>query len=220
MKKLVSLNIIEKVKQTKLNGIKGASIYRILPYDDTSSLKHRETVDEASNDVACRPQSQNQASKSFNLLSSKQANNIMSLGNELALQAEKKKEYMNEYQVMLFDFMNSLLLADNLKDELHKIVLAAQVNSVDEFIKAKNVLFKIAMDIKEGTLTVTNTLRAVFVGAYNKVLERSKVTPNKSSSIEKTADRERPVPFYNWLNERDSRSEICRRPNLENWLEW
>jgi len=113
-----------------------------------------------------------------------------------------------------------LLLADNLKDELHKIVLAAQVNSVDEFIKAKNVLFKFAMDIKEGTLTVTNTLRAVFVGAYNKVLERSKVTPNKSSSIEKTADRERPVPFYNWLNERDSRSEICRRPNLENWLEW
>ncbi|MFJ8087460.1 helix-turn-helix domain-containing protein [Lysinibacillus sp. NPDC095746] len=31
IKKLVELNIIEKVKQTKLNGIKGASIYRILP---------------------------------------------------------------------------------------------------------------------------------------------------------------------------------------------
>jgi len=222
IKKLVSLNIIEKVKQTKLNGIKGASIYRILPYDDTSSLKHRETVDEASNDVACRPQSQNQASKSFNLLSSKQANNIMSLGNELALQAEKKKEYMNEYQVMLFDFMNSLLLADNLKDELHKIVLAAQVNSVDEFIKAKNVLFKIAMDIKEGTLTVTNTLRAVFAGAYNKAVERSKVKPNKSSSIEETPSKERPVPFYNWLKERDSRSfpQSNTRPTIDNWLLW
>ncbi|CAM5270251.1 Helix-turn-helix domain-containing protein OS=Lysinibacillus sphaericus OX=1421 GN=LS41612_21020 PE=4 SV=1 [Lysinibacillus sphaericus] len=86
------------------------------------------------------------------------------------MQAEKKKEYMNEYQVMLFDFMNSLPLADNLKDELHKVVLAAQVQSAPDFIKAKNVLLKIAMDIKEGTLTVASTLRAVFVGAYNKAV--------------------------------------------------
>jgi len=41
----------------------------------------------------------------------------------LALQAEKKKECMNEYQVMVFDFMNSLPLVDNLKDQEsdHKI---------------------------------------------------------------------------------------------------
>ncbi|GAB0168615.1 hypothetical protein LSPCS325_20520 [Lysinibacillus sp. CTST325] len=32
MKKLVELGIIEKLPGTKLNGIKGASIYRILPY--------------------------------------------------------------------------------------------------------------------------------------------------------------------------------------------
>ncbi|WP_324730286.1 helix-turn-helix domain-containing protein [Lysinibacillus fusiformis] len=202
MKKLSELGIIEKVPSTKLNGIKGASIYRILPYVP-SSVSQREAVDEASNDEVCRPQSENQASKSFNLLSSKQANNIMSLGNELALQAEKKKEYMNEYQVMLFDFMNSLPLADNLKDELHKVVLATQVQNAPDFIKAKNVLFKIAMDIKEGTLTVASTLRAVFVGAFNKAVRRSKVKPDKSSSIEETPVKERPVPFYNWLEERD-----------------
>lgn len=123
----------------------------------------------------------------------------MSLGNELALQAEKKKEYMNEYQVLLFDFMNSLPLADNLKDELHKVVLATQVQNAPDFIKAKNVLFKIAMDIKEGILTVTSTLRAVFVGAYNKVIERLESKSSKPPSIEETADRERPVPFYDWL---------------------
>ncbi|AJK89338.1 MULTISPECIES: helix-turn-helix domain-containing protein [Lysinibacillus] len=219
MKKLTELGIIEKVPSTKLNGIKGASIYRILPYVP-SSVSQRETVDEASNDEVCPPQFQNQASKSFNLLSSKQANNIMSLGNELALQAEKKKEYMNGYQVMLFDFMYSLPLADNLKDELHKVVLAAQVQNAPDFIKAKNVLFKIAMDIKEGVLTVTSTLRAIFIGAYAKAVERSGMKPNKSSSIEETSNRGRPIPFYNWLNEQDSRSEICNRPNLENWLEW
>ncbi|MFJ7914499.1 MULTISPECIES: helix-turn-helix domain-containing protein [unclassified Lysinibacillus] len=222
MKKLVELGIIEKLPGTKLNGIKGASIYRILPYVP-SSVSQRETVDEASNDAVCSPQSENQASKSFNLLSSKQENNnLCELENELALQAEEKKEYMNDYQMMLFDFMHSLPLADNLKEELHKVVLATQVQSAPDFIKAKNVLFKIAMDIKDGVLTVTSTLRAVFVGAYSKAIGRLNNKSDKSQSIEETPSKERPVPFYNWLEERDSlsQSNSSRRPNLENWLEW
>jgi len=218
--KLVKLEIIGKANRSKRNGIKGANIYFFLPQNDVSDMTHREEVVEASNDKALEDVSEDVSIKSFNLLSSKQANNIMSLENELALQAEKKKEYMNEYQVMLFDFMNSLPLADNLKDELHKVVLAAQVQSAPDFIKAKNVLFKIAMDIKEGILTVTSTLRAVFTGAYNKAVERSNMKLSKSSSIEETTDRTRPVPFYNWLNERDSSLEVSNRPNLENWLEW
>ncbi|MEA0565285.1 helix-turn-helix domain-containing protein [Lysinibacillus irui] len=200
VKKLEELGIIEKVPSTKLNGIKGASIYRILPYVP-SSVSQRETVDEASNDVVCPPQSENQASKSFNLLSSKQANNIMSLGNELALQAEKKKEYLNEYQVMLFDFMHSLPLADELKDQLHKCILATKMNGVRDFVNAKDVLANIIRDITNGTLTIASTLRAVFTGAYNKAVGRSKVKPYKSSSIEETPVKERPVPFYNWLTE-------------------
>ncbi|MEQ6857287.1 helix-turn-helix domain-containing protein [Lysinibacillus capsici] len=198
MKKLAELGIIEKVPSTKLNGIKGASIYRILPYVP-SSVSQRETVDEASNDAVCHPQSENQPSSSFNLLSSKQANNIMSLGNELALQAEKKKEYMNEYQVMLYDFMHSLPLADELKDQLHKCILATKINNVRDFVNVKDVLANIISDIVNGTLTITSTLRAVFVGAFNKALERSCMKQYKSSSIEETANRERPVPFYNWL---------------------
>lgn len=174
MKKLAELGIIEKVPSTKLNGIKGASIYRILPYVP-SSVSQRETVDEASNDTVCPPQSENQASKSFNLLSSKQANNIMSLGNELALQVEKKKEYMNEYQVMLYDFMHSLPLQDELKDQLHKCILATKMNDVRDFVNAKDVLANIIRDIANGTLTVASTLRAVFVGAFNKAIDRSKV---------------------------------------------
>ena len=59
------------------------------------------------------------------------------------------------------------------------------------------------MDIKEGILTVTSTLRAVFTGAYNKAVGRSKVMSYKSPSIEETSFKERPVPFYNWLEDRD-----------------
>lgn len=121
---------------------------------------------------------------------------------------------------MLFDFMNSLPLADNLKDELQKVVLATRVQSAPDFIKAKNVLFKIAMDIKDGVLTVTSTLRAVFVGAYSKAVERLSNKSNKPSYIEETVNRERPVPFYNWLNERDDRTQTIyyRSSNLDNWL--
>ncbi|WP_421924817.1 helix-turn-helix domain-containing protein [Lysinibacillus capsici] len=221
MKKLAELGIIEKVPGTKLNGIKGASIYRILPYVP-SSVSQRETADETSNDAVCPPQFENQPSSSFNLLSSKQANNIMSLGNELALQVEKKKEYMNEYQVMLYDFMHSLPLQDELKDQLHKCILATKMNNVRDFVNAKDVLANIIRDIANGTLTVASTLRAVFVGAFNKAVERSSMKQYKSSSIEETPVKERPVPFYNWLKERDSlpQSMVHGEPSLENWLEW
>ncbi|SPT98815.1 conserved phage protein [Lysinibacillus capsici] len=220
VKKLEELGIIEKVPGTKLNGIKGASIYRILPYVP-SSVSQRDTANEASNDTVCPPQSENQPSSSFNLLSSKQANNIMSLGNELALQAEKKKEYMNEYQVMLFDFMHSLPMRDDLKDQLHKCILATKMNDIRDFVNAKDVLANTISDIVNGTLTITSTLRAVFVGAFNKAVERSNKKVTNSSSIEEKADRERPVPFYNWLHERDKYPQsVGSRPTIENWLEW
>ncbi len=217
MKKLTELGIIEKVPSTKLNGIKGASIYRILPYVP-SSVSQRETVDEASTDAVCRPQSENQPFSSF-YLSSFKTSNLQEVYESAHAEKEAHKEYMNEYQVMLFDFMNSLPLADNLKDELHKVVLATQVQNAPDFIKAKNVLFKIAMDIKEGTLTVASTLRAVFIGAYNKAVGRSKVKTDKSS-IEETPVKERPVPFYNWLTERDSCPQSNTRPPIDNWLLW
>ncbi|MEA0553787.1 helix-turn-helix domain-containing protein [Lysinibacillus irui] len=218
--KLESLGIVKKETTVKSKGGQGASIYIILPYNVPASMSERENDEKPCESKVEAQQSENQSSKSFNLLSSKQANNIMSLGNELALQAEKKKEYMNEYQVMLYDFMHSLPLADELKDQLHKCILATKMNDVCDFVKAKDVLTNIICDITNGTLTIASTLRAVFVGAFNKAVGRSKVKPYKSSSIEETADRERPVPFYNWLNERDNQTEICSRPNLENWLEW
>lgn len=218
--KLESLGIVKKETTVKSKGGQGASIYIILPYNVPASMSERENAEKPCESKVETKQSENLSLNSFNLLSSKQANNIMSLENELALQAEKKKEWMNEYQIMLFDFMNSLPLTDNLKDELHKCVLASQIENVSEFIKAKNVLFKIAMDIKEGVLTVASTLRAVFTGAYSKAVERSSMKPNKSSYIEETPNRERPVPFYNWLEERDNRTQINSRPNIENWLEW
>jgi predicted transcriptional regulator len=216
--KLESLGIIKKETTVKSKGGQGASIYIILPYNVSPSMSERENDEKPCENKVEAQQSENQSSKSFYHLSFK-TSTLQEIYNNAHAEKEAHKEWMNEYQVMLFDFMNSLPLADNLKDELHKVVMAAQVQNAPDFIKAKNVLFKIAMDTKEGILTVTSTLRAVFVGAYNQAVERSSMKQYKLLSIEETANRERPVPFYNWLNERDSGAEICSRQNLENWLE-
>lgn len=223
IKKLISLKIIEKVTQTKLNGIKGASIYKILPYDDTSNVTQRVEVVEASNDVACLPQSEDLSIKSFNLLSSKQAKNIYSISEELALQADNKKAYMNEYQEMLFDFMNSLPMKDELKDQLHKAVLVTDLNNVSDFIKAKNVIFKLISDIADGTLTLTKTFRSAFVGAYNKSMDRANKNTSTSSTVEEQPRMSMPVKFYNWLEEVECRPQgnnSDHYSNLENWLLW
>ncbi len=79
----------------------------------------------------------------------------------MALQAENKKAFMNEWQVMLFDFMDSLPMKDELKDQLHKVVLASPMNVIRDFVRTKNVLFNIVRDINDGVLTVSSTLRAV-----------------------------------------------------------
>jgi len=220
IKKLISLKIIEKVTQTKLNGIKGANIYKILPYDDTSKVTQREELVEAINDVACLPQFEDLSIKSFNLLSSKQAKNIYNISDELALQAENKKAYMTEYQVMVFDFMNSLPMKEELKDQLHKAVLATDLNNVSDIIKAKNVIFKLISDIADGTLTLTNTLRSTFVGAYNKSIERSNQKTSTSSTVEEQPRVSKPVNFYNWLEEVEGRTVVKSNIHLENWLLW
>jgi len=123
--------------------------------------------------------------------------------------SEACKEFMNEYQQMLFDFMHSLPIPDNFKDDLHKVVLASNVSNIQEFILAKNIIFKMANDIRDGVLTVTKTLRAVFVGAYNKAVQRrGKHQATNTSCMKKKPVNVRPVPFYNWLSERNGPTEV------------
>lgn len=202
--KLESLGIIKKETTVKSKGGQGASIYIILPYNVSPSMSERVNAEKPCESKVEAQQSENQPSSSFYLFKSKQANNINSLGNELALQAEKKKAYMNEYQVMLFDLMHSLPLHDDLKDQLHKCILATKVNDIRDFVNAKDVLANILRDIANGTLTIASTLRAVFVGAYDKAVERLRIKPNKSFNENEQRYGKRPVPFYNWLEQRDS----------------
>ncbi|WP_342578441.1 helix-turn-helix domain-containing protein [Psychrobacillus sp. FSL K6-2843] len=222
IKRLVELGIIEKVAQTKLNGIKGASIYKILPYDVPTEMSERAVDDKTSNDAVCPPQSENQSLDSFNLLKSFKTSTLQEIYNNALAEKEAIKEYMNDYQMILFDFMHSLPLVDSFKDELHKLVLASEINSAQAFHKAKNVMVNLANDIAEGTLTISKTIRSVFVGAYNKAIERSNNTKYNTSIVEEEPHICKSVPFYDWLNEKPSDWKFIESKPvyLENWLEW
>ncbi|MGG2103909.1 helix-turn-helix domain-containing protein [Lysinibacillus pakistanensis] len=178
--KLESLEIIKKQKTTKVKGGCGANIYIILPYQSETCWSRKETFKEC------------------------EVVSLQEVYNQAYGDREACKEFINEYQQMLFDFMHSLPLPDNFKDDLHKVVLASNVSNIQEFIMAKNIIFKMANDIKDGVLTVTKTIRAIFVGAHRKALQRKDKHPTtNTSNIKKKPVNVRPAPFYNWLSERN-----------------
>lgn len=183
--KLESLGIVKRQKTTKVKGGRGANIYIILPSQSETCEDPAEPIEE------------------YEVVLLQEAYNLVHADGEAC------KEFMNEYQVMLFDFMHSLPLPDNFKDELHKVVLASNVSNIQEFILAKNVTFKMTNDIKEGVLTVTKSLRAIFVGAHKKALQRKDKHPTTNTSfMKKKPVNVRPVPFYNWLTDRDGPTEV------------
>ncbi|KOP80693.1 hypothetical protein AMS59_04790 [Lysinibacillus sp. FJAT-14745] len=187
--KLESLGIIKKQKTTKVKGGSGANIYIILPCQSEPC---------GSSD---KPSEQE--------VIQSDAISLQAVYSSAHTEIEGSKEYMNEYQQMLYDFMHSLPLSDIFKDELHKVVLGSNVSNIQEFILAKNIIFKMANDIKEGVLTVTKTLRAVFVGAHNKAVQRIGKHPTTNTSyMKKKPVNVRPVPFYNWLSERNGPTEV------------
>lgn len=66
-----------------------------------------------------------------------------------------------------------------------------------------------ANDIKEGVLTVTKSLRSIFVGAHKKALQRRDKHPTIiTSPVEDMPVTVHTVPFYNWLTNSDGQTEV------------
>ena len=184
IKKLESLGIIKKETTTKGKGGRGASIYIILPHLVEPCVSPDKPFKQEAVQSEVVP--------------------LQTVYSRTHAEKEGCKEYMNEYQKILYDFMHSLPLPDNFKDELHKVVLASNVSSIQDFITAKNIMFKMANDIKDGVLTVTKTIRAIFVEAHRKAIQRKdKHRMSLTSSMKNESVNSYSVPFYDWLKERD-----------------
>lgn len=197
LKRLIELKIIEKVNCTKMNGIKGASIYLILPFADTSSMKHRDTTGKTHKINVCGGENESEYINSFNLLKAFKTSTLQ----DIYINAYAHEEFLNDWQKELLELLNSFGLNETLGDELYKVIAATEINNAKDYHVAKDIIFNIAKDIQSGRLTVETTLRAIYKGAYNKKMERTPLPQVQEVSEEPTRVK---APFYNWLDERET----------------
>ncbi|MGN7476841.1 helix-turn-helix domain-containing protein [Solibacillus silvestris] len=186
VKKAAALGILRIVASTKMNGIKGANIYQILhvPSEMSGRVPAKEVDEIAESGYFSEKQT-----SSFNLF---KTSSLTEIYNNTLLR-------MNEWQKTLYEFMMSLPLKDELKDGLQAAVLATPMQSKREFTIAKDALWRIIQHIHDGKLTIRTTLRAIYKGAYDKAIAREVLPRAEETEAEQS---KRPVPFYNWLEER------------------
>ncbi|MEK3765512.1 helix-turn-helix domain-containing protein [Solibacillus sp. FSL K6-4121] len=186
VKKAADLGILCVVASTKLNGIKGANIYKILhvPSEMSDRVSAKEVHEiEDSEDFSCNE------TISFNLF---KTSSLKDIYNNTLTQ-------MNEWQKTLYEFLMSLPLNDELKDGLRSAILATPIQNMREFTIAKDAMWRIIQDIHDGKLTIRTTLRAIYKGAYDKAVARPVLPESKE---QQQYPKTRPVPFYDWLTER------------------
>lgn len=190
--RLLELKVIEKVNCTKLNGIKGANIYSILPYNVTSEMAHRDTSKDCRH---IKPETANLESEDIiSLKKSFKTSNLINIYNC----AYAGNEFLNEWQKELLQLMNVLKIDEILGDDLHKVIAATEINDAKEFHIAKEIIVSIAKDLQCGKLSVSKTLRAIYKGAYDKRMERASLLIEPVGPSD-----ERFVPSYNFLEQRE-----------------
>lgn len=211
IKKLVDLQIIQKVTTKKMNGIKGANIYIFLKHNVPSKMSERDATDEVSNTNVQHDNFENQSSKSFNLLKHALKNNNIHKTveeNKPVSKNEKIKQYGNKYQKALYDFIHMMPFSESILNAAYEISLALSMETKEDFILAKDTIKKVAMDMLSH-LRVSSTVRAVVAEAYQKARNRRDSGLNiirYNWLFNKKKDEEKPYnppPFdvtkYNWL---------------------
>ena len=193
VRKLSELEVVERVPTKKLNGIKGANIYRILPFvpSNMSERDQAGATEAGADSGAC---SEEQSSLSFNLLKTSFLTNIYM---ELQDVMENRIAYMNDLQRMLYNLLMEMPIQDELKDGLHQAILATDMPDVKTFVRTRDALLGIIGDVQAGRLTINTTLRAVLKGAYEK-------REHQEAKEQRIAEMRQPrVEFYDWLTERE-----------------
>lgn len=191
--KLEELRIVERVPTKKLNGIKGANIYRILPYVP-SDVSEREDDGKTDNGNVLKPQLEHQSFSSFNLFQTSYLYNIYT---KLQAERERKLSYMNQYQQTLYELLLEAPLKEELKDGLYEAIVASPMPDFRSFVQTRDALIGIIQDVHAGKLTINTTLRAVLQGIQRKL-------PCKEAELHTVPELpRRKVAFYDWLTERE-----------------
>lgn len=191
--KLGELNIVERVPTKKLNGIKGANIYRILPFVP-STVSERENAGKTDSDDVSKPLQKNQSLSSFNLSETSYLYNVYV---RLHDEKERRIAYLNDYQQALYELLMETPIKEELKEGLYHAIVASDMPDCRTFVQTRDALMGIIQDVQSGKLTIKTTLRAVLQGVMRK-------TPPLGEALAPAPEpQRRKVEFYDWLIERE-----------------
>ncbi|MCM3316693.1 helix-turn-helix domain-containing protein [Rummeliibacillus stabekisii] len=176
IKKLESLGIIKKENTVKSKGGQGANIFIILKHNVPAEMSERENDEKPCESKGEEEVSENQSSKSFNLL--KQAlknNNIYSNVANKPVSKESKeqkiKQYGNDYQQSLYNMIRMMPFAESIVNAAYEISLALSMKTKEDFILAKDTIKKVSMDMLSH-LRVSSTVRALVEASYYRAKKR------------------------------------------------
>ena len=177
MKLFEQLGILKRIASTKLNGIKAANIYAICPHVP-SEMSERPPSKERCQDSADVAKYERE-SISFESKKSS-TNNILRTAWH-----EKLEQHFQFFPV-----------PTNLQAPLMKAITQLELTSHEQFERAKHVVTQSIYLIATKEVTLYATFEQFIIGAFKKW----QIIQQKPA--EKTYVSTRPVPFYNWLDER------------------
>lgn len=157
----------------------------------------------------------------------------------LSLEEQKNqlKQYAkNEYQEELFNFICSFpKLPQIISDNAYKIALALGDNATNkDYFYAKKVISEMIIDVTDKKLKITKSVRAYFIKKLKeklqKIRQQTPIIDSVAQIPESTNKTQKTIPFYNWLDVRESETTVIPKSNYPeiyngknivfyNWLE-
>lgn len=174
---LQQVGIIEKIACTKLNGIKAANIYAICKYVPTK--------------MSARVQSKERWQLKPKV--AKYERESVSFQAKLCSTNNIKRTQWHEKLAQHFQFFP---VPDHLHAPLMTAISQLELTCSAHFERAKYVITQSIYLLATNEITLYSTFEKFIVGAYKKW------RIHESQPVQKPAVSTRPVPFYNWLDER------------------
>lgn len=136
--------------------------------------------------------------------------------NKLGITQDTREGFMSEWQKSLYALVKPLIKKTQ-DNDVQKSILAMEIKDAKQFVKAKNVLLTTLSDIMNGTLTITKSLRASVVAAYQKAIERSPIKKYVAPTYDANAED---YELFDWLNASNFEVPEAELPenDMYNWL--
>ncbi|MEK4628368.1 MAG: hypothetical protein ABS944_03710 [Solibacillus sp.] len=181
VKNMQQLQIINKLPQTKMNGIKGANIYIIYPYVPSE-------MSDRAIDKNCH------GSKDGLPLQTTQSIFFQSFISSNKLYKANRSNAFHEKLIQLY---SDWPIEQEIYEQLTQAIPQLSIENEVDYDRAKRVILEVVVRVQTGAITIHSSFSAFLIGAYNKW----SLLPLKEDVQQET--RKRPVPFYNWLEIRE-----------------